>query len=373
MKMSFHLLAVLCIGLSFGTSASAQTTEKTSAAAAALTVTIAAPETFVWPEDIHANGWLAAWQEAIVSAEISGQRVENVNVDVGSRVRQGDVLVTLSQQTIQNEIRQQEAAVQSAAAGLEEATANADRARGLDGSSAISRQQITEYLVTERKAKADLASAEAVLDSKKLDLERTFILAVDDGVISSRSVALGDVIISGEELFRLIRQNRIEWQAEVPIRQVLRINEGTAVKLPVGSSGMVVTGTVRQIAPTASRSNGRVIVYVALDPLEGVDSPKTGVMVSGRFNIGESRALTVPATALSMRDGYYYVYTLNEGSPVTVTRARVETGRRQDDRVEITSGLSGTAQVVQAGGAFLSNGSIVRVAGATTMTEADTQ
>lgn len=372
MKMSFHLLAMLCIGLSFGGSVWAQTTEETSAAAA-LTVTVAAPETFVWPEDIHANGWLAAWQEAVVSAEISGQRVENVNVDVGNRVRLGDVLVTLSQETIQNEIRQQQAVVQSAAAGLEEATANADRARKLGGSSAISKQQITEYLVAERKAKADLASAEAVLDSKNLDLQRTSILAVDDGVISSRSVALGDVITSGEELFRLIRQNRIEWQAEVPIRQVMRLNVGTSVKLPVGNSGLEVTGTVRQIAPTASLTNGRVIVYVALEPLEGVDAPKTGVMVSGRFNIGESSALTVPATALSMRDGHYYIYTLNESDPVTVTRARVQTGRWQDDRVEITSGLLDAAQVVQSGGAFLSDGSIVRVVETTTTTEGDLQ
>lgn len=370
MKISAHLLTALCIGLSFGVSVSAQPTKETSTTAAALTVTVAPPETFVWPEDIHANGWLAAWQEAVVSAEISGQHVQSVNVDVGSRVQQGDVLVTLSQGTIQNELRQQEAAVQSAAAGLEEATANADRARGLNGSSAISKQQITQYLVTERQAKADLASAEAILDSKKLDLERTSILAVDDGVISSRSVALGDVITSGEELFRLIRQNRIEWQAEVPIRQVLRITKGTPVKLPVGNGDREVTGIVRQIAPTASVTSGRVIVYVALDPLEGLPAPKTGVLVSGRFNIGESSALTVPATALSMRDGYYYVYTLNKGDAATVTRARVDIGRRQDNRVEIINGLNIEAQVVQSGGAFLSSGSIVRIAQGTVKKDA---
>jgi multidrug efflux pump subunit AcrA (membrane-fusion protein) len=82
-------------------------------------------------------------------------------------------------------------------------------------------------------------------------------------------------------------------------------------------------------------------------------------MISGRFQTGEDSALHVPSSAVVLQDGFSYVFVLEDGD--TVRRQRVETGRRQDNRVEITSDLKSDAQVVQSGGAFLTDGSRVRV------------
>ncbi|WP_062564078.1 hypothetical protein [Paracoccus aminovorans] len=112
----------------------------------------------------------------------------------------------------------------------------------------------------------------------------------------------------------------------------------------------------------ASETTGRVIVYCAMTPPADAPMPKIGMMVSGYFNLGDTEALTVPASATSMRDGFTYVFALNESvDPPTVTRERVEIGRRNGDRVEILSGIEATDQIVQAGGAFLSEGSVVSV------------
>ena len=111
-------------------------------------------------------------------------------------------------------------------ADLDQAKADADRARGLTGSGALSSQQITEYLITERKAKAELASAKAALASAQLTLDRTKVYAVDDGVISERAASLGDVVTAGDEIFKLIRQNRIEWKAEVPFNRLHKCQSG---------------------------------------------------------------------------------------------------------------------------------------------------
>lgn len=334
-----------------------------SGTSAALTVELAKPERLIWPVKLEVNGRLQPWHEAVIAAETSGQRIETVNVDVGSVVKKGDVLAQLSPEILQNTIVQQEAAVLSAEAALDQAKADADRARSLSTvqSGALSAQQASEYYVAERKAEAELASAKAALSSSKLDLDRTTIIAPDDGIISSRSAAMGAVVSAGTELFRLIRQNRIEWQAEVPLRFLPGIEIGARVTIPT-PFGTDVPGEVRLISPVASETTGRVIVYVSLTPPEGAPMPRTGMMVTGRFDLGETDALTVPAAATSMRDGFTYVFALEEGSdPTRVMRKRVETGRRVDDRVEITSGLTGGEQVVQAGGAFLSEGSVVRV------------
>lgn len=336
---------------------------------AALTVSVATPQTGIWPIEVQANGWLAAWQEVVISAQVGGQMIETVNADVGDTVAKGDLLSRLSRGSLENDILQLEASLESARASLELAAADADRARKLSGGSAISQQQAAEYLSTERKAKADVASAEAQLASAQLDLGHTDVTAVTGGIISSRTAAVGDVVTAGQELFRLVRDGRVEWQAEVPLKQLRNIEVGTPVSVPTPLGD--ISGEVRRIAPTVSESNGRVIVYVALTPPDEMVQPKTGVMITGVFKIGESEALSVPVSALVMQDGFSYVFALEEGDSTKVSRVRVETGRRQDDRVEIVSGLSNDAQIVQSGGAFLSDGSAVRVVSASDAVNAE--
>ena len=328
-------------------------------APAALTVTVAPPEVASWPVGVQASGWLAAWQEVAISAEVGGQKIVAINADVGDSVKAGDVLVQLSRETLENDLAQLQASVDVAQAALDEATADADRARKLDGSGSVSQQQLSAAVITERKARADLASAEARLASAQIDLDRTRITAMSDGVISARNAALGDVVMQGTELFRLIRDGRIEWRAEVPLFQLRDIAVGMKVTIPAPAGD--VHGTVRQIAPNASEANGRVIVYVDLAVPEGGPEPKTGLMVSGRFEVGEREAVTVPSSAIVMKDGYSYIFALDAAEPTGVTRVRVETGRRRGDRVEIIGDFAREAQVVQAGGAFLSEGSTVRV------------
>lgn len=331
-------------------------------AAAALTVSLETPQIEVWPEEVRANGWLAAWQDVVISAQIGGQMIESVNASVGDTVAKGDVLSRFSRGSLENDVQQLEAALESARASLELATADADRARKLSSNSAISQQQAAEYLSTERKAKADVSSAEAQLASARLDLDHTDVIAVTGGVISSRSAAVGDVVTAGEELFRLVRDGRVEWQAEVPLNQLRQIEVGTPVSVPTPQGD--ISGVVRRIAPSVSESNGRVIVYVSLTPPDATVQPKTGIMISGIFKVGESEALFVSSSAVVMQDGFSYVFALEHGETPTVSRIRVETGRRQDDRVEILSGVSKDMQIVQSGGAFLSDGSVVRIAGA---------
>ncbi len=333
--------------------------EQEGSSPAALSVTVARPMSAVWPEELSASGWLEAWQEAVISAEVGQVRVTAVNADVGDSVAKGDVLAELSQDRLKNDIAALQASVDSAEAALDKATADADRARQLKGSGSVSDQQIVEYLVDERKAKADLDSAKADLASSKLDLERTRIIAVSDGVVSSRSAALGDVVSQGQELFRLIRDNRIEWQAEVPANELEKIDVGTPAE--ISSPRGTVNGTVRQIAPSASSKTGRVIVYVELTPPEDAPQPTIGMMASGIFRLGESAALSVPSTAIVVADGFSYVFVLDGEDGSKVTRVKVDTGRRQDDRVELLGDFPADAEVIQSGGAFLSEGVTVNV------------
>lgn len=326
-------------------------------AAPALTVSLVAPAQREWPETVPASGWLKPWQEAIIASETSGLRITDVLVDVGSVVRKGQTLVRLSQDSVVADLRKQAAAVETAKANLAKAKADADRARQLRPSGALSAQNITERLTDEQTAKASLESEEAALESQNIKLAQTTITAVDDGLITSRSAELGAVVSSGTELFRLIRQQRIEWQAEVSARYLSRISEGLSVEIN-GPEDRPIKGKVRLVGPSVSTGTGRAIVYVAL-PADV--HPTVGLYVTGSIELDTTPALTVPETAIVYRDGINYVFTADENK--RVRRVRVETGRRNDGEVEIVSGMDRSAKVVTSGGAFLSDNDLVNVAG----------
>jgi RND family efflux transporter MFP subunit len=292
MQKYVFIPAAIAVAIAFALSADVRGGDsQATTRAAALSVNITKPELLSWPVTIPASGRLAAWQEAVISAEVSGLRITAVNADVGSSVKKGDLLVQFDPKTAQAELDQQKAAVEKAQAELDQAVADADRARGLTGSGALSNQQTTQYLITERTAKAELASARASLASAQLTLDRTKVYAIDDGVISSRSASLGKVV-TGDELFRLIRQNRVEWNAELPVKRLADVKEGTkaVISTPAGD----VHGEVRLISPTSSTDNGRVIVYVALHPDAGMPQPKTGVLVSGHFEFARPKPSRFP-------------------------------------------------------------------------------
>lgn len=323
--------------------------------AAALTVAVAKPAERRWPETIPASGWLKPWHEAIVAAEIDGLRVTDVLVDVGSVVSKGQPLVRLADETVRAELRKEEAALASARADLAKARANAARARKMQASGALSDEKINEYLIGEQTAVAGVESAEALLESQKIKLARTTIVAADDGLITSRSVQLGAVVSSGTELFRLVRQQRVEWQAEVSARYLSRIRQGQAATI-TGPGDRRIRGTIRLVGPTISTDTGRAIAYVSL-PAKA--HPPVGLYVTGQIELEITTALTVPETALVLRDGIAYVFTVDARQ--RASRVRVETGRRNGGEVEILSGLDRSMDVVATGGAFLSDKAFVRV------------
>jgi multidrug efflux pump subunit AcrA (membrane-fusion protein) len=136
-----------------------------------------------------------------------------------------------------------------------------------------------------------------------------------------------------------------------------RIKEGLTAMI-AGPGNRRVTGTVRLVGPTVSTDTGRALAYVAL-PTEA--HPPVGLYVTGQIELETTAALTVPETALVLRDGIAYVFTVDADK--RASRVRVETGRRNGSEVEILSGLDRSTEIVMTGGAFLADKAFVRMVG----------
>jgi RND family efflux transporter MFP subunit len=328
------------------------------AAKPALSVALVSPTQASWPNTLTANGDVAAWQEASIGAEISNYRLTEVLVNVGDRVRKGQVLARISADTVAAEVAQTQASVAEAEASLAEAKANAERARQLVVAGFYSSQQATQSITAEQTAAARLNAARARLRADELRMAQTRVLAPDDGVISARTAAVGAVAQPGVELFRLIRGGRLEWRAELPESDLARVKTGMTATLAT-PDGAHVAGKVRELAPTVDTKTRNGVVYVDLPAGQGL---RAGMFARGEFDLGAAPAMTLPQTAVLPREGYAYVFRIDGKDKVAQTKVSV--GRRQGARVEIVAGLEPTARVVESGVGFLSDGDTVRVVGA---------
>jgi HlyD family secretion protein len=357
------VLAVLAlVGVQTLHTSSAADAAKPAAAAAsapapraALTVTAVQPQRSELPLTLPANGSLAAWQEASVGTEANGLRLAEVRVNVGDRVKKGQVLARFADESVRADLAQIRAGVAEAEATLAEASANAQRARGLQDSGAMSEQQINQYQTAERTARARLDAQRAAAEVQALRLRQAAVLAPDDGVISARSATVGAVLPAGQELFRLIRQGRLEWRAEVPASELARLRPGVTARVQLDPQTSVA-GQVRMVAPTVDPQSRNGLVYVDLAPSPAA---RAGMFARGELAFGRSSALTLPQTAVVLRDGFSLAYRI--GADNKVTEVKLQTGRRVGDRVEVLSGLDAQARVVASGGGFLADGDTVRV------------
>jgi len=288
-------------------------------------------------------------------AEIGGLRIADVLVNVGDAVRKGQVLARFATDLVQGDVAQARAALRQAQAAVAEAQANAARAQALSGSGAMSAQQIPQYATAEQSAAASVAAAEAALGTQLLRLKHTEVLAPDGGIISSRTATVGAVVNVGAELFRMVRQGRLEWRAEVNASDLARLRAGTQALITT-TSGAQVRGRVRTLGPTVDVNTRNALVYVDVPGQAGL---RAGLYASGEFLLGDKQALSVPLSAVVVRDGFPSVFEL-QGNDHVVLR-RVRTGQRVGERIEVTEGLADHARIVERGGTFLNDGDLVQV------------
>ncbi|MCC6201664.1 MAG: efflux RND transporter periplasmic adaptor subunit [Gammaproteobacteria bacterium] len=336
----------------------ASAAEDAATAAPTLSVTVATVRREPWPEMLVANGAIEPWQEAIVSAAVGGQRIEELLVEVGDTVKAGQLLVRLDRSVLEAAVAELEAALAQAKANLAQAEADAARAAELEKRAALSAQEILRYRTQAGVARAGVQSAEARLQAQRLQLERTRIVAPDDGVITERMARLGEVPSLGQELFRMIRRGRLEWRGELTAAQIVRTTPGKTVmlRLPDGSSA---TARVRKLAPAMRSENRLGEIHADIEP---GSAARAGMYVAGTVLLDPRDALVVPAASVVIRDGRSYLFVVAPGqNPAPVAARPIATGRRSGDEVEVVSGVEDGAQVVVQGAGFLNDGDVVRI------------
>ncbi|WP_445367301.1 efflux RND transporter periplasmic adaptor subunit [Methylomonas sp. BW4-1] len=325
----------------------------------ALTVTRAVPQWRQWPTTLEASGAIAAWQEAVIGAQQSGLRLIEVNVNVGDQVKRGQLLARFDADMLRADLAQLQANLAQARATAAQAETNKQRVLKLKNAATLSQQELLRYETEAETSRIQVDAIKAQLAAKQLQLSYAEVRAPDDGAISARMATLGAVAGSGQELFRLIRQNRLEWRGELTAGQIAQIQAGQAIQLSL-PDGSVAQARVRQLAPALDEQSRLGVVYA--DILPGSQA-RAGMYANGRIELSQRPALVVPAASVVIRDGRNYVLKLHSDADTSpVSLQAVATGRQYGVDIEIVHGLGEAERVVLEGAGFLNDGDLVHIA-----------
>lgn len=346
------------------------------------TVSVVKAEVGDFTETVLATGSLVPRLEILVAPEIEGFRVLELTADEGDRVKQGDVLATLAQESLDAQLAQNEAQlartsaaiaqarslISQADARLEEAKAAFERAKPLKQSGHISESVFDQREAAARMAEALLVSArdglrvaeaeKAAVEAQRRELTwkrgRTEVRAPASGIVSRRNARVGAVAAAvGDPMFRIIADGEIELDAEVPEADLARISEGQRARVTVSGS-IEATGKVRLVSPEVDRATrlGRVRIFLGANPALHV-----GAFGRGIIKTAQARGLAVPLSSVMYGPSGPYVLTVVED---VVARRPVRLGLTSEGRVEVREGIPAGALVVAKAGTFLREGDRVR-------------
>eukprot|EP00918_Siedleckia_nematoides_P098151 GHVU01214874.1.p2 GENE.GHVU01214874.1~~GHVU01214874.1.p2 ORF type:complete len:280 (-),score=60.70 GHVU01214874.1:7-747(-) len=246
-----------------------------------MTVTTTAVRSDQVMQNIQATGSIHPWQEVIIGAEVGGYRVSAVLVDVGTRVKQGQALVRLSADLLQADLDSKRAALKSAQAAEINAAAALHRGEMVSSDGLLSEADMDKLRADHVAAQARVETAAADVRTSELRARYATVTAPDSGVITARTVSVGQIAQAGTEMLRMLRQNRVEWRAEVPEAQLKNIAVGQDVTV-TAVDGTVLKGKVRAVAPTVQTPNRTGLVYVDITAGEA----RPGMFARGEIQVG---------------------------------------------------------------------------------------
>jgi len=280
-------------------------------------------------------GTVQAKQHATLEAKLSG-RIDKMPVLLGQAVKAGQLVARLDAAEIKARVEQAEASLQQAERDWKRTSALFDQqaATRSDYEAADSRYRV---------AKAAVAEAQAMMGYVE-------ILAPFDGVVTKKWADVGDLATPGKPLIGLEDPSMLQLEADVPDAIASRIQQDARLAIRIDSLKGELTGTVREIAPTADPASRTLRVKL--------DLPQTAGLRSGQFArlvvpVGESSSVRVPTSAVVLRGQLEILFV------VTNQRAQlhlVKTGRTIGDEVEILAGLASGESVVVGGAALLTDG-----------------
>jgi RND family efflux transporter MFP subunit len=330
---------------------------------------------------VSASGTLAADDQFVLGTKVVG-RLGEITVDLGSRVKKGQAIARIDQSDYRLRVEQADAALQQSrvrlglpasgnsdkvdieqtslvrqgAAVFKEARLSHERMVELWDRKLIARSEldtaVSQLAVAEGRyqdAIEEVRNRLAVLVQRRSELEiarrqfaDTAIVSPIDGAVSERQAAVGQYLPAGAPVVTLVRTHPLRLRLPVPEREAGLVRTGQIVHLSVEGDPNKYQGRVARLSPALAESSRTLMIEAEVPNSQGTLRPGSFAKADIVIESGQ-RIVTVPQDAIVTFAGIEKVLTVANG---TAVEKRVRTGRRIDDRVEITEGIVAGDEVV---------------------------
>ena len=356
------------------------------------------------------SGKLNSDKDVSISPKTPG-KVQALNVKVGSTVKAGDILFTLDSTSLQAQLEQQQASIQSAKANLDktqssgveqqivqqqqalntaqinynDAKTNYDRVQSLCSAGASPKQDLDNADTKLQTAEASLSAAQQNLDliknkvgpesvevaqaqvdqaqaglkSIQSQIDDTVIKSPISGVVSAVNIHQGEITPSGQASVTIVDSSSIMAETDVPDTMLSKIKVGQSISVTIHSlSDKKVTGTIDTITPSADSKTQEYVIKVRIPNSDG--SLKSGMYSKVSFpDQVKDNVITVPNETVKIENGVSYLFTVRSNK---VKKIAVTTGLSNDKVTEITSSnIESGDRIITEGQTFLNDGDKVKV------------
>ena len=298
------------------------------------------------------SGVVRGRYETNLSFQVGGKIISR-NVQTGSHVRAGEILMTLDPKDIVEQSRSADAQVAATLAQLKLAKANLDRYAELFKAEAIAAVVLDQYKTQFDAAQAAYDAAVAQAQQSQNALEYTTLTADADGVISNVSAEVGQVVAAGQNVLTLVQTNEFEVVVEIPENKISNVQLGQRVTINFWATQDIVSGTVREISPMADSASRTFTVKISLPELSNVQLGMTANVVMREIS---SSAIILPLSAIYQTGDAAQVWLVEDKK---VSLKKIEVTDFDDNNVQVR-GLKSGDVVVVAGVHKLRDGQEVR-------------
>lgn len=315
-------------------------------------------ETRAIGDTVALTGTVQAQTEINESFRIDGRLIERT-VEVGDKVRPGQLLARLDPQNEESGLQAARAQLAAAQAQLIEARNNHVRMRDLVAENAVSRASFDQAVALLQTAESQVSAVQASVDLAQNRLSYTRLFATGAGIVTARGPEPGEIVSAGRMVVQVAIEGARDAAFDVPAQVKDSAARMTSLDVSLVSDPAVTArGEVREVSPRADPVTGTFAVRVRL-----IDPPPTmrlGTTVTGRIKLAAVPAIEIPATALTRAEGRAAVWVVDTATG-TVSLRNIEVGSSNATTVQVASGLVNGDVVVTAGVQALRAGQKVRL------------
>jgi membrane fusion protein (multidrug efflux system) len=293
-------------------------------------------------EELFTVGDTTADKDVRFSAESAG-RVEYLSVDVGDKVRKGQILARIDYQM-------QKAQAEQAEASFELAKKTYERLSALKAEELVSQQQIDE-------AHANMISAQAGVAIAQVNLDKSVIHSTTDGIVVEKHVEIGEYVGPGTPLMRIVDTDPIYVISQVPESQIATIEPGMTAQVRIDALNETVAGVVDYVLPTSVAISKTFAIRIRLDG----NNPHilAGMAATVRIQTAvHQKALVIPQESIVEESDSRYLFVVKDGQAY---QRAARLGPVSGDNVMVLEGLSAGEELVVIGQRSLVDGQPVRV------------